>query len=283
LRRVVTPGYFKTVGIPLRAGRDLAPTDRQGTPPVTVIDELLARKFFPGENPIGQHLMVTAMTPADTLATPRDFEVVGVVGSARLNSVGSAPYPTAYMSSNQFGMGRVNLMLRSRMEPAALSRTVARLIRERHPDLAVDALVSMDDVVSEALLAPRVTATTLAIFSAVALLLAALGLYGVLVFYVTQRGHEIGVRMALGAGTAAILRQVLARSALMVGPGLAVGLLASMAAGRLLRGLLYQVEPTDAATYAVVSLALASVAFAASAWPAMRAARVSPVQALRGE
>ena len=124
---------------------------------------------------------------------------------------------------------------------------------------------------------------TLGAFSSVALLLAALGLYGVLACYVTERGHEIGVRLALGAGTGTILGQVLARSALMVGPGLAIGFFASLAGARLVRQFLYEVQPTDPATYAIVGIGLAAVALAASAWPALRAARVDPVQALRGE
>ena len=281
LRRIVTPGYFKTLGIPVLAGRDLSAADRVGAPLVTVVDEATARQFFPGENPIGQRLMVSAMPGKDP--GPKEFEIVGIVGSARLNSVGRAPVATVYMSSHQFGMGRVNVMLRSSVSGGGLTRTISRLIAERHADIAVDPLVPMDAIVDAALLSPRLMAVTLGAFSSVALLLAALGLYGVLAFYVKQRGHELGVRMALGAGTGVILRQVLSRSAVMVGPGLVIGLLASLAGGRLMRQFLYEVEPTDAATYVGVSLGLAAVAFAASAWPALRAARVNPVEALRGE
>jgi ABC-type antimicrobial peptide transport system permease subunit len=128
-----------------------------------------------------------------------------------------------------------------------------------------------------------VIAITLTAFSAVALLLAAIGLYGVLAYYVTQRTHEIGVRIALGAGAGVVLAHVMRRSAMMVVPGLAVGLAASAAGARLVEGFLYDVPPTDPATYAGVSVCLAVVAFAASAWPALRAARVDPVLALRGE
>ena len=141
LRRIVAPGYFKTVGIPLRAGRDLTPADRQGTVLVSVIDEALARQFFPGQDAIGQRLMVTAMRPGDTLDTATEFTVVGVVGSARLNSVGAAPYPTAYLSSLQFGMGRVNVVLRTSLAPSVLTETIRRTVVARHPEIAVDPLV----------------------------------------------------------------------------------------------------------------------------------------------
>jgi ABC-type antimicrobial peptide transport system permease subunit len=124
---------------------------------------------------------------------------------------------------------------------------------------------------------------TLTAFSTVALLLAAIGLYGVLAYYVTHRTHEIGVRIALGAGAGEILAQVMRRSAMMVAPGLAIGLVASMAGARLVAAFLYDVRPTDPLTYVGVSLSLAAVAFAASTWPALRAARIDPVRALRGE
>jgi ABC-type antimicrobial peptide transport system permease subunit len=153
----------------------------------------------------------------------------------------------------------------------------------KHPDIPIDPVVAMNDVVDETLVSRRVMALTLSAFSGVALGLAVLGLYGVLAFYVTQRRHEIGVRIALGANAGVILRQVLSRSALMVGPGLAVGLLASLAVARVMTRFLYQIQPTDAATYAGASLSLAAVAFVASAWSATRATRIDPVHALRGE
>jgi len=225
--------------------------------------------------------MVSAMVMGDT--GPREFEVVGVVGPARLNSVGRTPMATVYMSSYQFGMGRVNAMLRTAVAADAVTRTISRLIAREYPDLAIDPVVPMDEIVDASLLSPRVVAVTLGAFSGVALLLAALGLYGVLAFYVTERGQEIGVRMALGAGTWAVLRQVLSQSLLMVAPGLAIGFLISVAGGRVMRQFLYQVEPGDAVTYAGVAASLTAVAFAASVWPAWRAARVDPVRVLRGE
>jgi ABC-type antimicrobial peptide transport system permease subunit len=174
-------------------------------------------------------------------------------------------------------------MLRSRLAPGPLTDTIRALMAARDPDIPVDTLVSLDDIIGDALLSRRVTAITLTVFSVIALLLASLGLYGVLAYYVTQRTHEIGVRMALGAGKRDVLMHVLWRSALMVGPGLALGLIASVAGTRLIARFLYQVPPTDPVTFATVSLCLAAVAFAASAWPALRAARIDPMQALRGE
>jgi len=277
LARVVPPGYFKALGIPLRAGRDLSQADRMNTPRVMVINEVMARTLFPGENPLGKRVMV-ASDPA-----PLDWEVVGVVGDARIGAVGQEAYLTMYLPSDQVGLMDFNVLVRSRLAPEALTRAVQKLVAARDPNIAVGALVSMDSILGDSLLSRRVTAITLTAFSIIALLLASLGLYGVLAYYVTQRTHEIGVRMALGAGTRIVLGHVLSRSALMVVPGLVLGLLASVAGTRLIARFLYQVEPTDPLTFATLSVCLALVALASSVWPALRAARIDPVQALRRE
>jgi predicted permease len=277
LARLVTPGYFRTLGIPLVAGRDFTPADRQGTPRVMVINRAMAGEFFPGENPLGQKVMV-ASDPA-----PIDFEVVGVVGDARIGSVGYDAWSTAYISSDQRSLRRANVMLRSGLAPESLARAVQKLVASKDPDIPIEPMASFDDIIGESLVPQRVTAMTLTAFSAVALLLAAIGLYGVLAYYVTQRTHEIGIRIALGAGAGVVLGHVIRRSAMMVVPGLAIGLAVAAAGSRLIAGLLYDVGPTDPATYAGVSVCLAAVALAASLRPALRAARIDPVRALRGE
>jgi putative ABC transport system permease protein len=276
LARVVMPGYFGSLGMRLLSGRDLDSSDRRGSPSVMVVNEAMARAFFPGENPIGQQVMIAG-------SPPMAFEVVGVVTDARIGGVGYEAYPAVYISSYQRGQPLTNLILRSTAARASLDQAVRRIVAARNPDVAVDPLVSLDEIIGEDLAPQRVTTITLGVFSVVALLLAAMGLYGVLAYYVTQRTHELGVRIALGASTRAVLSHVLCRSALMVGPGLAIGMIAALVGTPVIRASLYEVEPTDPATFVVVALCLAVVAFAASVWPALRAARVSPVQALRGE
>ena len=277
LARVVLPGYFKALGIPLLAGRDLSEKDRLDTPRVMVINEVMARTLFPGQNPLGKRVVV-ASDPK-----PLDFEVVGMVGNARVGVIGQEAYLTMYMANDQSGMRGFYALIRSGLAPDALGRAIRNAVAARDPDIPVDEMVSMNSILGDALLTRRVTAVTLTAFSGVALLLASLGLYGVLAYHVTQRRHEIGVRMALGAGTRTVLAYVLRRGAQMVVPGLVVGLLASAAVTRLMTRFLYQVEPTDPLTFAGVSGGLALVALAASVWPAWRAARIDPVQALRGE
>jgi len=276
--RVVLPGYFRTLRIPLVAGRDLAATDRADTRRVMVINQVMARTLFPGENPLGRRVMVA------TGSEPVALEVVGVVGDARIYGVGQPAPMTMYATAHQFSraMG-LNLLLRTELDPEALVRTVRTLVAARDRDIPVENLVSLERLIGGSLTAERATAIMLALFSAVALLLASLGLYGVLAYYVTERTHEIGVRMALGAGTRTVLAHVLARSGLMVIPGLAVGLAGALAATRLIERMLYDVAPTDAIAFATATACLAAVALAASAWPAWRAARINPVQALRGE
>ena len=276
--RLVLPGYLEALRIPLVAGRDLAATDREGTPRVLVINQVMARTLFPGENPLGRKVMVATGTE------PVALEVVGVAGDARIYGVGQPAPMTMYATAYQFprAMG-LNLVVRTSLDPQSLVGTVRRLVAARNPDVPVENLVGLDDLIGQSLAADRVIAIALSLFSAAALLLASLGLYGVLAYYVTRRTHEIGVRMALGANARSVLTHVLARSASMVIPGLALGLGASLAGSRLIERLLYDVTPTDPLSLAAATVSLAVVAFLASALPAWRAAGIDPVQALRGE
>jgi putative ABC transport system permease protein len=276
--RVVLPGYFSVLRIPLMAGRDLAGSDRENAPRVLVINQVMARMLFPGENPLGKRVMVA------TGAGPLAFEVVGVVGDARIYGVGQdAPmtmYATAYQYSRAMGL---NIMVRTELDPEALAGAVRKLVAARDRDIPVENLISMERLIGDSVTAERVTAVTVTLFSAVALLLVSLGLYGVLAYYVTQRTHEIGVRMALGADARTVLAHVLARSGLMVIPGLGLGLVGAFAGTRLIERLLYNVTPTDAMAFATAIVCLSAVALVASVWPAWRAARIDPVQALRAE
>jgi putative ABC transport system permease protein len=276
--RLVLPGYLEALRIPLMAGRDLVATDREGTPRVLVINQVMARTLFPGENPLGRKVMVATGTE------PVALEVVGVAGDARIYGVGQPAPMTMYATAYQFPRATgLNLVVRTSLDPQSLVGTVRRLVAARNPDVPVENLVGLDDLIGQSLAADRVIAITLSLFSAAALLLASLGLYGVLAYYVTRRTHEIGVRMALGADARSVLTHVLARSASMVMPGLALGLGASLAGSRLIERLLYDVTPTDPLSLAAATVSLAVVAFLASAWPAWRAAHIDPVQALRGE
>ncbi len=277
LARWVLPGFFKTLGIRQVSGRDIAPSDRRGTPLVMVVNQAFTREFFPGENPLGKRMVLPG---ADE---PMVCEIVGVVDDARIEGVDETPYQAAYLAASQRPLRSAKVLLRSTLPPAALTEAVRKVVTRLNPDIPVDPLVRVEDLLVESLGAARVIAFTLTSFSIIALLLAALGLYGILTHQVAQRMHELGVRLALGSGSGRIVRAVLARSALMVGPGLAIGLLAAFAARSLVAPFLYGVPPTDPATWAGVTAGLALVALAASAWPAWRASRIDPVRALRGE
>jgi len=275
-RRVVLSGYFDAMRIPLLVGRDIAETDRADTPFVAVVNETLARTFFPERDPLGQRLVVD-QNPTVT------YEVVGVVGDARIDRVSREVRPAVYTSFHQVTGTVMRFAVRATLPPSQLAETVRQTIVDRNRNVLVSNLATMDSVVADSLVSHRVTAITLTTFSVVALLLAALGLYSVLAYYVEQQTREISVRMALGAKPRVIVTQVVARAGLMVVPGLLLGMVASLAGARLIEHLLYEAPATDPATLLVVCGPLAVVAIAASAWPAWRASRIDPVHALRGQ
>lgn len=277
-RRVVLPGYFDSVGIRLVAGRDIDSRDGGNARRVVVVNELMARRLFGERNPLGQVVMVDQGGEE-----PVPFEIIGVVKGARTNSLAHEPSLTMYQSYYQFPLQTMRLAIRTAGSPEPVTREVRRVVSSLAPDVPVESLVSMETLIDESIVSERATAASLTAFSLVAMTLAAIGLYGVLAYFVGQRTHEIGIRMSLGAGTAAVVWLVLSRALLIVGIGLVAGLAAALAGVRLLSQLLYQVEPTDAATFAGVSTGLLLVSLAASALPAWRAARIDPVRALRSE
>ncbi len=276
MQRIVTPGFLSTMGIPLIAGRDLAKTDAAGAPRVLVINQLMARTLFPGQDPLGRYVMV------DLGGTPTAFEVVGVAGDARIEAVAAATEMTMYVSVYQFSRPWLGVLVRTGQDPSVLTAAIRKLVASYDVSVPFESLVSLERLAGDSLRSDRVIAMMLGWFSAVALLLASLGLYGVLSYYVSQRTTEIGVRMALGADRATVLRHVLGRSGMIVIPGLVVGLGASLAGGQLLAKLFPSMPPADPATVVAATVTLALVAAAASVRPAWRAASIDPVEAIRG-
>ncbi len=273
---VVTPGYWSTMGIPVVKGRVLDATDRSGSPQVTVINQTLARDFFPNTDPIGQKLFVQwgRKTP---------YTIVGVVGDVRASGLDKNPMPAVYFADAQEPGGGGSIVIRTAMQPMALARTVETQIHTYYKDQPVADIQPMQQLLTEAVARPRFQSVLLAVFAGVALLLAAIGIFGVMSYSVAQRTGEIGVRVALGAQRRQILAQVVGQGAWLAMIGAAAGLAGAFALTRSMRSLLFEVSAVDPAMFVGVPLLLGAVALAASYLPARRAAGVDPLVALRHE
>jgi len=274
--RPVTPGYFEAMDIRLLAGRDVADADTQDREPVAVINETFARQIYPGDNPIGRRFILN-------LGNDKPHEIVGVVGDVKLASVEGEIRPTAYLSSRQYAFGMMTYVMRTTAEPARLAPAAVRVVRDIDPQLPVSAVRTLDDVFAESIARPRLTAVAMSVFAAAALLLAALGVYGIVAYSVSQRTREFGIRVALGAKPAQIINMVVGQNLRVVALGLALGLLCAIPATRLLRGLLFQVGPNDPVTFVAIGVTLTLVALVASYLPARRGTRIDPVVTLKAE
>ena len=270
---IVTPGYFDALGIPLLRGRTFRPDEPTEPPIGIVVNAALARQVWGTADAAGRRVMF-GETPA---------EVIGVVGDVRTAGLGQPAEAAMYVGSHMAPRSTLKLFVRTQGDPARMAQAVRRAIHELEPDLPVSGVMPLEQLVSHTLVRPRVFATLLAIFSALALVLTMVGLYGVVSFAVAQRTKEIAVRVALGASRGNVLRMVLGRVARLSGLGLAVGLAAAFALARVLAGQLYGVGARDPLTFAVVAGALALAALVAGWVPARRAVRVAPAHSLRGE
>ena len=272
--RSASPGYFSALGIPLLRGRTFTDRDSDQAPKVAVIDEAFAIRHFPNEDPLGRGIDIGN-------GTDGFYEVVGVVGSVHHDGLDDKPAPTMYVPYRQDIFSGMWLVARTTGDPAQLTSTVRQLVREIDPALPAFAISPLVDVISESVAQRRFSMLLLASFALIAVFLAAVGLYGVVTYTVSQRTQEIGVRMAVGAGRSDVLKMVVGGGMKLALVGVAIGILGALAVARVVAAMLFDVTPFDPTSYVVTAATLLAVAALACYVPARRATRVDPIVALR--
>ncbi|MCU1238043.1 MAG: hypothetical protein JWP63_6010, partial [Candidatus Solibacter sp.] len=274
---VATPGYFRALEIPMREGRDFAPRDSYEGEHVAIINEALARRSFPGQDPIGRRL-------GCGLDSPKLMTIVGIVADTRPADPSSPPHPAIYMPHWQHpSYGRnMSIVVRTQGEPMAMAEALRRKVREVNSEMPVK-FTTMEARLAQTVASPRFRGILLGVFAGLAVLLAMAGIYGVMAYMVGQRTSEIGLRMALGAGRPSIVRMVLQAGGRLAAWGLALGYAGALATTRLVESMLFGVKPTDTATFVIMAVTVGLIAIAACGIPAWRATRVDPLEALRQE
>jgi putative ABC transport system permease protein len=275
--RPVTPGFFQTMRIPMVAGRDFTPADQTDSPPVIIVSELAARRLFPAENPLGKRIDVFLGQPG------RHYEIVGIVKDVKTRTLDIDDFPSVYLPHTQFAAGLMTFVVRTRGNPMSVTTGVAAVVRALDPELPLADVQPMDDVVAFTIARPRVIMTLLVAFAVMAVLLAAVGVYGVMAYSVGQRTREIGVRLAMGATNGMVLRMVLRQAFTLAAIGVGVGVGAAAAATRVLQTLLFNTEPRDPWTFVIAAMVLMTVAMLASYVPARRGTRIALAEALHPE
>ena len=274
----VSAKYFKVMGIPLISGREFDDRDALGTPPVAIINETFANRFFPGEDPIGKRYVYGGPAPDNPWIT-----IVGVVGDMRRTGFDRPVRPETFLPESQNPDNALTVVARTSGDPASLAGMLRDQVWSIDRDQSVYDIKTMDQTLSEMLSQRRFNMLLLGVFASVALLLAALGIYGVISYSVSQRTHEIGIRMAMGAQSRDVLSLVVRHGLVLTGTGIGAGLIVSFALTRLMSTLLYGVSATDPVTFIAIPVVLAGVALGACFVPARRASRVDPIEALRYE
>jgi predicted permease len=279
--RIVTPDYFRALGIAVERGRAFTDADRLGAPSVTILNQSAARRLWPESDPMGRHF--TLGTRMGQGGESAGGTVVGVVADVREWGPARPTRPTVFLAHAQFPIDFVSVVMKSRGQADATIEPARALLRELDPNLPPFRIRSMDQFAANAVARPRLYLLLIAMFAAAAMLLAAVGIYGVLMHAVTQRTREIGIRLALGARRAEVVGMVVRQAAVLAATGLTIGLLLALGSGRYVRSLLFEVETTDRLTYLAVAGLLLCVALVASYLPARRAARIDPIRAMRFE
>ncbi len=276
--RIVSGHYFEAMQIPLRSGRLFSDLDTPTTQTVTVIDEYFAQQYWPGADPVGKRIRTGGPDSADPWLT-----IIGVVGRIKQDALDSNPRIAFYLPQTQYPTQAMNVVLRSSVAPAALTSAITKEIHQVDPDLPVYNVRTMDDRVQESLARRRFSTVMLGLFAFLALALATIGIYGVMAYLVTQGTRELGIRLALGATPTDISRLVVRQGMSLAITGVGLGLAGAFALTRLIRSLLFGVQPSDPLTYVAIAALLAVIALAASYVPARRAAHIDPMVSLRWE
>jgi predicted permease len=276
---VITPGYVSAMGIPLIAGRDFDGRDRLGAPRVALVNEALVRDFYPGEDPLGKRLFVEWSDDEEACR----YEIVGVVGDVRHGGLHAAPERTVFLSNAQSPSYMSSLVVRTAGDPSLAAAGLREAVRGVDPEQGLLSVRPMEGVLADSIARPRLQAVLLGGFAALALIMACLGLYGVLAYSVEQRRREVGVRVAIGATPGRIVGLVVGTGLRMTAAGLVIGVVLALTLARYVSALLFGVTPTDPAVYVGVGALLLAVAAAASYAPARRAMSMDPVVALREE
>jgi putative ABC transport system permease protein len=282
--KIVSANYFATLGIRLKQGRTLSDQDRKGAPAVTVINETFANRFFKKQNPIGERISIQEIVPGQTKLGPEiPWVVVGVIADEKIGGLNDNNSPGVYVTNEQSPLYGMILVVRTALDPMTLDHGIHEAVHEIDRDQPLTDVRTLVQVREESVAGDKLQARLLGIFAAAAMILAAIGIYGVIAYLVTQRSHEIGIRAALGASTGSILRLVLRGGLLLALAGLAIGCAGSLALTNLMASLLFGVKPQDPRSFSVAAILLIGVSLVASYIPARRAAKVDPAVALRHE
>ncbi len=282
--QMATPDYFKTFGIPLLEGRTFTAEDNQNSARVAIVNEHFVHTYLQGVNPIGQRLLVRQLTPGATSpGPPQEWQIIGVARDVRMEGAHNEIFPEIDVPFDQSPWPRADVAIRTTGDPEALRKSVGAIITSMDPNLPMADVKTMDQIVDETFLEDRSVSGLFAVFAVAALLLAAIGIYGVMSFSVAQRTHEIGLRMALGADRSNVMRLILKEGLVLALFGLAVGLLGGILVGRAVQSTLYQVGAIDLPTLCLVAVLLLAAALSACYLPARRATKVNPMVALRCE
>jgi predicted permease len=282
--KIVTPSYFVSLGLTLRRGRFLDERDRQGSVPVVVVNERLASRYFGGDDPIGRHILNPAVIPGKMERGPDiSWEIVGVVGNEKIGALNEEATDVVYASYEQSPTYFASLVVRAAAAPEGLEKAIRRALFDLNKNQAVLDVRTLIQIRTASLASSRVQAWLMGSFSTVALVLAAVGMYGVLAYSVALRRREIGIRAALGASSSRLLRAILGRGLLVTLIGLTIGIVGALALAPLLGAVLYNVQTRDPYLMGVAATILILVALLASAIPARRAAGIDPAVVLRAD